>query len=184
MCVIELYFNRIRIHSAVKIILQLKLHLQLGIGKFSVKLGYYREVSKMNLRSSIQVDIAENPAQPPEILILQPACITPAVYFYSQLVFAFPQVRGKIIFRWSKSIFAVTDQFTVHPNIESGFHPLEADEYGLTSPAFRYCKRTCVRADRIVFGWCKRRLQIRFGFSPRITDIGILRVVIALELPM
>ncbi|MNP39708.1 hypothetical protein D3C76_1332950 [compost metagenome] len=98
----------------------------------------------MNLRRSIQVNITENPAQPPEILILQPACVTPAVDFYSQFILAFTQVSGNIIFGWGKGIFTVSDQLPVYPYIESGFHTLEADEYRLASPAFRYSKGTCV----------------------------------------
>ncbi|MNP65577.1 hypothetical protein D3C76_1611790 [compost metagenome] len=80
----------------------------------------------MNRGGRVQIDVPENAAKPPEILILQPARITPAVHLDSQLVLSFNQIGGNIEFGGRKRIFAVPGQLSVDPHIKGGFHALKA----------------------------------------------------------
>ncbi|MNJ54715.1 hypothetical protein D3C77_501710 [compost metagenome] len=61
---------------------------------------------------------------------------------------------------------------------------MKAEIHRLILPFFRHCKRPDVRADRVVNGWRKGGLKLRLRFRPRITDIRVLRIIIAMKLPV
>src|SRR5690606_34954351 len=79
--------------------------------------------------------------------------------------------------------FTVTHQIPVEPDIKGRFDALKTDVNRSTLPTFRNCKRPDILTDRIVLRWCKGRLDILSSF-PGIADIGVLRVIITLKLPV
>ncbi|MNV83092.1 hypothetical protein D3C71_1768720 [compost metagenome] len=142
----------------IPIVRQLNIKLQLRIPVFAIQFSADEEVRDMNGRGRIQVHVAENAAEPPEILILQPTGITPAVYFDRKLVLAVSQIRREVEFRRGEGVLAIADKLPVHPDVEGGLHALEADEYGTALPVVWNTERTDVGADRIVAGWRIRGL--------------------------
>ncbi|MNI49766.1 hypothetical protein D3C73_1043930 [compost metagenome] len=106
--VIQLHFNRIWASFCMKIIFNLHIHIQFRISIMLIQAGMDKKVGNVHGRGRIEIDITENPAEPPEILILQPACITPAVDLNRQLVLAFLQVCCNIVFGRGERIFTIT----------------------------------------------------------------------------
>ncbi|MNJ54714.1 hypothetical protein D3C77_501700 [compost metagenome] len=116
--VIELHFNGTA-GLAYEVILQLHIYIQLCVLVCVIQFGSNEEVGDMQRRSRVQIDFAKNAAEPPEVLILQPAGVAPAIHFYGQLVLSSDEIGGNIKFRRRKRIFAITDELPVYPYIES-----------------------------------------------------------------
>ena len=55
-----------------------------------------KHILYMNLRYSVQIHAPEQTAEPPEILILQPAATGKAEYLHRQLVFPSLHIRSQI----------------------------------------------------------------------------------------
>ena len=72
--------------------LQGKLSKLICLGRYSMN----KHILYMNLRYSVQIHAPEQTAEPPEVLILQPAATGKAEYLHRQLVFSSLYIRSQI----------------------------------------------------------------------------------------
>ena len=135
----------------------------------------------MNLRNSVKVNIPEYSRKSPEILILQPACSTIAVYLHCKPVVLLSEIGCDVEFGWCKAVLAVAYELAVQPYIESCFYALKAYVCFLAEKFLICVEVFHVAAYRISLFRYLRRKKLFLAF-PRILCVYVLRAVIALKL--
>ena len=141
------------------------------------------EITDMDFRHRVQVDIPVKPGEAVEVLILTPASGRPFEYLHSQLVFAFSYIVSKFKVGRCKGILAVSHKGTVYPDSHAAFCPLEGDKKTFAFHSLRHAEIFHIACDRIEVLRNLSRTDVLTSF-PRILCIRVLRRIIALHLDM
>ena len=141
------------------------------------------EITDMDFRHRVQVDIPVKPGEAVEVLILTPASGRPFEYLHSQLVFAFSYIVSKFKVGRCKGILAVSHKGTVYPDSHAAFCPLEGDKKTFAFHSLRHAEIFHIACDRIKILRNLSRADILSAF-PRVLCVCVLRRVIALHLDM
>ena len=89
----------------------------------SVKLAVSVNIRNLQARFENQIDVAENTGQSPHILIFQITACAISVNGNRKLIYTLYNVIGNIVFLWIKTIFGVSDIFTVYIDFSCRINP-------------------------------------------------------------
>ena len=92
-------------------------------------------VLQMGLRLGVQEHGAENPAEPEEILVLQPCRAAALVDLHTQPVAPLLDIGRQIKVRRGEAVLAIAHKLPVEPDVERLLHALEADADPLSPQA-------------------------------------------------
>ena len=140
------------------------------------------EILDMHRRHRINVHVAHDARKTNEVLVLEPATIAPAEHLHRNIVLTLTQVLVNIEFVTRKSVFAIAHVVAVHPHIVGRFHAFKVDADTLAIPLFGNSESAAVMAHRVELGRSARSGD-PVVLRPRINNVGINRVVIAVQLP-
>ncbi len=90
--------------------------------------GVEPEVAQVHGGRGVEVDRAEDAAQPDHVLVLQPVTVGVAVDLHGDLVGARPEVVGDVVLGGVVGVLVVADQFPVDPHVVGGLDPFEVQE--------------------------------------------------------
>ncbi|CAM5404660.1 hypothetical protein SGLAM104S_05799 [Streptomyces glaucescens] len=164
----------------------LRRDLQLGRRAVVAERGVQLEVPQVHGRGGVQVDRAEDAAQPDHVLVLQPVPVGVAVDLDGDLVGARLQKPGDVVLGGGVRVLAVARQLAVDPDVVSGLHPLEVEEGPPSRPVPGQGEGAPVLADRVVPGGGGGRLGVlaeAVGAPPGVGDVDVDRAVVAVQLP-
>jgi len=112
---------------------------------FNIQLCLSLEVPYSVLRARPQRHVAEDAGEAEHVLVFEVAAVAPPVHLYGDEVLpVFPDVRRDVEFGRQLGILGIADEPAVHPNVESGADPLEAEDRVAPLPAFRQRERAPV----------------------------------------
>ena len=123
-----------------------------------------------------EVDVAEDAAQPPKVLVLEPGAIGPAVDAHGQQVLAGHEVWADVELGGDARILAVSHLAPVDPQVESRIHPFEEYEDLAPGPALRHGEAKAVGAGGVVIDG---HAGVGVGWEG-VLDVDIDRPVVAL----
>ena len=163
--------------------LKLQLGAEHGLGQIFGQIGVNEDVAHVVFRHAREHDAAENSAEAPEILILQPRAGGVMVNLHGDGVRSRMDEFGDVEARGREDVLGVADDLTVDPAEEGGLHALEGQHDPVARFALRELEGAVVAAGGIVllrhFGIGERLVAV-----PGIEHVGIPRNVIALKLKM
>ncbi len=125
---------------------------QLGRRVRVVQRGVELEVAQVHGRGGVEVDRAEDAAQPDHVLVLQPVAVGVAVDLHGDLVGAGPEVVGDVVLGRGERVLVVADQLPVDPHVVGGLDALEVQEGAAARPVAGHREGAPVLADRAVAG--------------------------------
>ena len=128
-------------------------------------------------RAAQQVDITENAVHAEHILIFHVTAIAPFQYKNCQMVGAVLQKLRYIELACGMGDLTVPDKLTVEPDVEAGGNALKIQKCARGSGILLVGEVVEVSAAGVLFG------NIRWISGERITDVGVLVVVVAVVLP-
>ncbi len=155
-------------------------NLEVGIAVVGVKLGPNPDVAQVDRRRGVQVDVAVDAAEPPEVLILQVAAVGPAVDPHGERVLTGPQIGRQVELRREPAVLAVADLLAVHPEIEGGIDAVEDDEDPATGPPRGDGEGGAIAAHGVVI--LGHLGHVVWGKG--ILDVCVHRRPVALQLPV
>lgn len=148
--------------------------------------GVESEVAQVDGRCGVQVDRAEDAAQPDHVLVLQPVAVGVAVDLHGDLVGARLEVRGDVVLGGVVGVLVVADQLPVDPYVVGGLDAFEVQERPPPRPAARKREGAAVLAHGVVAGGGVRRLRLlaqAVGAPPRVVAVDVDRAVVTVQLP-
>ena len=116
------------------IVANLGSHQQLGVPILRVQLASDPEVTDVDLGPRNQVDIAKNPAQTPEVLVLQIGAIAPAIDLGRDQILAGPQIVGDIELGRRAAALAVAHLLAINPQVKGRLDPGKVNYYPPSGP--------------------------------------------------
>ena len=154
--------------------------------QFTIMVIVYRKCRKlqilhMDARFRIDKHFPENPAKPPEILILNPASRRKAENAQSKFILAFRQIRRQIKISRCKAVLTVAHIMSIQINRQGRFRTLEGNKGIL--PVLRQGKIFDIGTNRILAPGHLPRLHCLMPI-PGISLIRVLGAAIAFQLPM
>ncbi len=152
--------------------------LEHRIAKVRVEPGPDLEIPDEGRRRGPEIDVAEDPAQPPHVLVLQIRSVVPAEDLDRQQVLARLQMRREPKGRRGAAVLAEAELLPVQPEVEEGVDALEGQKDFAALPRRRHAEGPPVGGDRIIF----RGDEWRIGGLPRIVDVRVDRDAEALDL--
>ncbi|CAM5336683.1 hypothetical protein SPILM97S_01274 [Streptomyces pilosus] len=159
---------------------------QLGGRVAVVQRGVQLEVAQVHGRDGVEVDRAEDAAQPDHVLVLQPVAVRVAVHLHGDLVGAGLQTVGDVVLGGCVGVLVVADEFAVDPHVVGGLDALEVQEGAAARPVARDGEGAPVLADRVVAGGGGGRLGVlaaSVGAPVGVGDVQVDREVVAVQLP-
>ena len=139
-------------------------------------------VGDMALLTGIKVAVAAHAREAEEILIFEVGSVAPAEDLKGEEVLAGLDIFRDVEFGLEFRILAVTDEFSIDPQVDiRGDGPEMGDDL-LVRPRGRNFDLTAVGAD-VVFGRGHLGRIVFKLLAPRITDIEVLRIAVAVQLP-
>src|SRR5208337_2000614 len=153
-----------------------------------VQIGRQCEVPYMDLRRAPQCDIAENPAQPPHVLVFHIAASRIPVHFdRKHILLSGNDIRGEVELCRIAAVHAVSDLLSVHPHKKTGVDTVEGYKDAPPTPVRRNIELAAVATDRITFevrgifpGWLTGHpWPVLFE---RVGEIGVDRRAVTLHL--
>jgi len=162
----------------VGVIFQLSGDLDGGIAVSGIERRAHGEVAHARRLGRPEIDVAEDAAQAPEILILQIGAVAPAKHLDREQVVAGLQVRRQAKRRRRAAVLAEAELLAVDPQIEERVDAIEGDEDLSPGPLGRDGERAPVGRDGIIVLGRQRGPRIR----PGIGDVGVDRDAVALHL--
>jgi len=135
----------------------------------------------MDLGRRPEIDIPENAAQAPEVLIFEIGAVAPAEVLDRQHVLAGDKERREVELQRRSGILAHADEVAVDPDLAKGVHAVKGQQHRAARPGRGHGERAAVGIDGIVrvIGRHQRRAP---GFGPRVGDVHVNRDAIALQL--
>ena len=156
-------------------------HLDVG-GETAVHAGRQPYVDDLVLRPGIDVNAPGDSAETPEVLVLKVAAVTPTEDFQGDGVLPCPDKLGDVEPRLQLAVFAVTCRFAVDPHPDVGSRGTYAQADLGADPGLVDVERPAVLADMVLL--CRRiRRIVPVMSAPRITDVEVQRVAVAVEFP-
>ena len=135
----------------------------------------------MSLRSGIEVHLASNTGEAPEVLILEIRAITPAHDLHGDEVLTCLQVLGDVELGCYLGILRVAHELAIDPDGEVASGRAYVEEHLLTFPVGRQVEGTTIGTG-IVVGLTDIRGIALEGGTPGVTHVLIGLVAIAIEL--
>ncbi|CAM5702662.1 hypothetical protein SALBM311S_03542 [Streptomyces alboniger] len=159
---------------------------QLGRLVVVAQRGVQLEVAQVHGGRGVQVDRAEDAAQPDHVLVLEPVAVGVAVDLDRDLVGARLEVLGDVVLGGVVGVLVIADQLPVDPYVVGGLDALEVQKRPPSVPVARDGEGAPVLADGVVAGgggrWL-RLLALAVGAPPRVGDVDVDRAVVAVQLP-
>ena len=160
-------------------------------GLREVVVGHCRHmiVGDMCQRAHPQLHLAEDAGEPPHVLILQIAAVTPTVDLHSELVPAFTHEIRNVELCRRHGVLAIPHAPAVHPDVESRVHAPEVKYQVLAKHVRRDIDIRDIRPHRVAVLVSRpilRRLGGHAGTVPheRVVDVDIDGHTVALQLPV
>ena len=141
----------------------------------------HRNITDMNLRTSIKIHLASNSSKAPEVLVLKIRTVTPTHNLHGNEVLTFFQVLGNIKLGCHLGIFTITDIPAIDPQRKVTRSRTYMKEDILTIPIGRQFECTAIRS-RVIIGFTDERWIGLEGRTPSITYVFIDFITIALNL--
>ena len=166
------------LHCLLRQVLDFRLHLQRGTGEFGVELRSDPDIADLHLGHCQQIDIAEDSAEPPHVLVFHVGAIRPLHHLDGDGVAAGPDAIGDIELGRDAAALGEADLFTIDPEIKGGIDTLEADKDLFAIPSLVDPEIAAVAASWVFggdAGWIDRE---------RVLDVRVVRMAVALELPV
>ena len=157
------------------------LHHQRGVAIFIVQVGLHLEIAQMLLRRCPKVDVAEDAAHAPHVLIFQVSAVAEAIHFHRQQIASRLQVRRDVELGRRPAVLAVADLVPVDPRIERRIHAIEMQQDLPSLPRRWHGETHTVTAHRVEL--VGRRRRLRRVLRERINNVGIDRDVEPVHLP-
>src|SRR5260221_9972207 len=129
-----------------------------------IEIRFHLEIADVDFGRRPQINVPENAAQTPHVLILKVRAIAPAEILHREQILAWLEILGYVELNRSATILAQTDFFAIDPEIEKRVYSIESDQHPAPIPFFRNNEGSAVGIDgivRIVF-----RHYRRLGFDP------------------
>ena len=130
----------------------------------------------------IQITVAGHTTEAPEVLILAVAAVTPTEHLEGKEVVTAMQIRRDIKLCGHLTVFRITHELSVHPQIDIRGDTAEVGDDLLTIPVVRDLDNLAVAAHVVVFHRHIGRVVLEMSF-PCKTDIHIDRVAEAVYFP-
>ena len=136
----------------------------------------------MALVAGIEVAVAAHAREAEEILVFEVGAVAPAEDLEGEEILAGLDIFRDVEFGFEFRILAVTDEPSVDPQVDvRGDGPEMGDDL-LVRPRGRNFDFAAVGADVILLDGYVRRIIGKL-LAPRITDIEVLRIAVAVQLP-
>lgn len=151
--------------------------------------GVQLEVAQVHGRGGVEVDRAEDPAQPDHVLVLQPVAVRVPVDLDGDLVPARLEVLRDVVLGRVVRVLVVADEFAVDPHVVGRLDALEVQEGTAVTgrPVLGEVEGAPVLADGVVAGRRVRRLRLlaeAVRAPPRVGDVDVDGEVVAVQLPV
>ena len=141
------------------------------------------QVPHVRRGDGIKIHVPENAGKAQEILVLQPAAGTPAVYPAGQFVFPFPQGFRQFELMRGKAVRGKADIGPVQPQGHAALHALEGDKQAFPLHLLRQAEIFHIAGDRIKDLRQVARPQVPLPV-PGILRVAVLRRAVSLQLDM
>ena len=125
-----------------------------------------------------QIHVAENAGEPPEILILQIGAVRPLVDHHGQHVVAGGDKGRDVELGGHMRYLREAREGAVDPDVERGVHAVKVQEHLALVPALGQREGAAIAADGVVVGHIGR-IE-----GNGIVDVGVVRLVVAVHLPV
>ena len=99
-----------------------------------VEVGLCLEIANVQLWRRPEINIAENSAHPPHVLVFEIGSVAPPEIFHGDEVLPRLQVFGDVKFHRRAAVLAHADFFAVDPEIEKRIHAVERQEHSPPGP--------------------------------------------------
>ena len=152
-----------------------------GIG--GVEVGGDAHVGDVLLRAGIEIAVAGDSAEAPEVLALDIGAVAPAEYLegYEVGLSGLHQFRD-VEFAFQLAVLAVSRELAVDPEIDIGSDGTEVEYHLAAFPGVRNGDLAAVGAYVIVLDWSVRRVVLVVAV-PGIARVDVERVAIAVKFP-
>jgi hypothetical protein len=148
-------------------------------------------IAELEIGGGPQIDVAEDPREPPHVLIFEIGAVGVFVDRECEGVFTLLEIGGEVEFRRGPRILGVADLDAVDVEVEGRIDAVEGDEGVAAVPVLWEREAAAVAADRIAegggsVGVVARRVAHDFGrvFFERVSGVFVDRRAEAVELPV
>ncbi len=154
---------------------------QRSVAILVVEVGLHFEIAQVLFRRRPEVDVAEDAAHAPHVLIFQIGAVAEAIHLHRQQIAARLQVRGDVELRRRAAVLAVAQLVPVDPRVEGRVHAVEMQQDLPALPRRRHGEVHAVAAHRIEL--VRRGGRLRSVLRERINNVGVDGDVEAVHLP-
>lgn len=158
--------------------LKLGVDLQGGVSIACIEGCPHPGIPDEDRRTGGEVDVPEDAAEPPHVLVFQVAPVAPLEDLHCEQVAPGTDSVGDIELGGHVAALAVADEPAVDPDVEGGVDPLEGQEDLLPLPARGKGELPPVAADRVLVGNVRRVHRVG------VADVGVVGDAVALHLPV
>ena len=145
------------------------------------EVGRDEEVGNVALRTGIEINLAGNAGETPEVLVLEIGTVAPAHHLHgNEVVLAHYEVRRKVEFSGHFGILTVAHELAIHPHAEIGSGRAYMEIDLLSLPVCRHLDGTAVRPRVVVLLLHEGGIGMELR-GPGIANIFIDRVAVAVE---
>ena len=155
-----------------------RFHFQLAVLIGGIEPGSGKDVVDVLLRDCADGNIAEDPAQPPHVLVFQIRAVAPLQDLDGDPVGAELGDVGDVEFGSIAAAFAHAGELSVDPDVIEGIHTVEFQQDALFGPVVFNLEFADIAAGGII-----RRHERRID-RERIDLIGIMRMAVTFHLPV
>ena len=162
----------------------LGLDVQQTVGQGIVQASHEEQVPHLNQAQGGEIDVAEDAAQTPLVLVFEIRAIGIAINFHRQQIVALFEKRREIELGGGAAVLAEADTAAVAPDIKRGLHPLEMHPHLPVPPGCGNLKRLAIGTDRVAVVRDARWVHLApraFVIGPHAVDVN--GIVVALQLP-
>ncbi len=135
-----------------------KLDRRVAVG--GVEVGADHEVPQAHLRLGDQVHVAEDPGEPPVVLVLQVAAVGVVDHLDREHVGPGPQVLGHVELAWREGVLAVAEPLPVQPHVVGRLHAREVHDDAPALPLGRHLEVRAVEPRGVVVVGHARRVGL------------------------
>ena len=143
---------------------ELDRYVQPAVPVGRVEAGLDLEIADADLGRGVEIDVALDAGQPPEVLALEIGAVRPAVDLDGQDVLARLEEPGDVELGRRLRVLAEADLLAVDPDVEERLDGAEVEKDVASRPIRRDGERPAVGADRVVVVRHERRLGIAGEF--------------------